>query len=62
MTQLDLLLVGKCAAQVQTRDLLVRITSNFDKMISHINFVGLQTKKYQILPLTATAALILAPK
>jgi len=32
--------VGKCAAHGQTRDLFVRITSNFGKMISHIAFVG----------------------
>ena len=55
-------LVVKCTAQVQTRDLLNRITSNFSKMISHWKNVKKWNKNNQIRFLTAAVTSFLTKK
>ena len=49
----------KCASRVQTRDLPVRVTSNFGKMISDIKIIEKSKKSYRIRVVTAAVTSLL---
>ena len=49
----------KCTVQVQTRDLLTRITSNFGNMVSHWKDIKKSNKIHQIRFLTAAVTSLL---
>ena len=49
----------KCASRVQTRDLPVRVTSNFGKMISDIKIIEKPKKNYRIRVVTAAVTSLL---
>ena len=49
----------KCASRVETRDLPVRVTSNFGKMISDIKIIEKPKKNYRIRVVTAAVTSLL---